>query len=420
MSKDTPNNVAVTSMPSYYWWLSMRLRLMTREYRSMIRLIVLFVLVSASVYTAAAQPYRGKLILPIRGVLDKDFVVVNHVDHDVNANAIRDHGCGRQTYDGHQGTDFVLKSFRQMDSGVTVIAAAAGVVTAVVDTFPDRNKVSVVSRGYGNYVALLHPNGLATYYAHNRKGSAVVAVGDTVDVGEALALVGSSGNSEDPHVHFEVWQLVDPFEGGCSPTPSLWQDQPPYQTQLRVIDADVTTWPPSLDTIRERPPTATVVKQADSSITFWTLLQGVNPTDRLRIVWLDPELSEWFTYEAETGITSNYFYWWSWINRPERNGTWTCVLYANDTELLRKSFVVSDVVGISNSGVGDVSVTRHGDMLRIRNAATMSIEFFDARGRSIRTTPITDNDTAIILPDTRFMVFQILDNGKPIYRSVIH
>ncbi|MBK9182273.1 MAG: hypothetical protein IPM83_03970 [Ignavibacteria bacterium] len=45
-----------------------------------------------------------------------------------------------------------------------------------------------------------------------------------------------------------------------------------------------------------------------------------------------------------------------------------------------------------------MSVTRHGDMLRIRNAATMSIEFFDARGRSIRTTPITDNDTAIILP----------------------
>jgi murein DD-endopeptidase MepM/ murein hydrolase activator NlpD len=56
--------------------------------------------------------------------------------------------------------------------------------------------------GYGNLVVIDHGNGLATAYAH--ASVIVVAVGQEVAQGETVALVGSTGNSSGPHLHFEV------------------------------------------------------------------------------------------------------------------------------------------------------------------------------------------------------------------------
>lgn len=56
--------------------------------------------------------------------------------------------------------------------------------------------------GYGNLVVIDHGNGLATAYAH--ASVILVAVGQEVAQGETVALVGSTGNSSGPHLHFEV------------------------------------------------------------------------------------------------------------------------------------------------------------------------------------------------------------------------
>ena len=55
---------------------------------------------------------------------------------------------------------------------------------------------------YGLLVRVEHGHGLSTQYAHCLK--AVVAVGQIVQAGETLALVGSTGRSTGPHLHFEV------------------------------------------------------------------------------------------------------------------------------------------------------------------------------------------------------------------------
>ena len=66
--------------------------------------------------------------------------------------------------------------------------------------------------GYGNLVVVDHGDGLATAYAH--ASAILVAVGQQVSQGDTLSLVGSTGNSTGPHLHFEVrvnGSAVDPL-----------------------------------------------------------------------------------------------------------------------------------------------------------------------------------------------------------------
>lgn len=86
----------------------------------------------------------------------------------------------------HRGIDFAGAA------GSEVLAVAEGVVTRVA-------KVA----GYGNLVEITHGQ-YVTRYAHNQ--SALVAEGDRVSRGQPVALMGSTGRSTGPHVHFEVLQ----------------------------------------------------------------------------------------------------------------------------------------------------------------------------------------------------------------------
>ena len=86
-------------------------------------------------------------------------------------------------------------------AGEPVMAVAAGVVTW-----------AGARSGYGTLVEINHGNGYVTRYAHNQ--SASVAVGQTVTRGEQIALMGSTGHSTGPHLHFEVLhngQPIDPL-----------------------------------------------------------------------------------------------------------------------------------------------------------------------------------------------------------------
>lgn len=94
----------------------------------------------------------------------------------------------------HEGVDFASKS------NTLVSAVAAGIVTW-----------SGRRGGFGNMVEISHGNGYVTRYAHNRQN--LVAVGDKVEKGQAIAVIGSTGRSTGTHVHLEVLyngEHVDP------------------------------------------------------------------------------------------------------------------------------------------------------------------------------------------------------------------
>ncbi len=95
----------------------------------------------------------------------------------------------------HKGVDFAS------DAGADVLAVAAGIVT-----------FAGPREGYGNLVEINHGNGYLTRYAHNEQ--VLVSVGEEVERGQALAIVGSTGHSTGPHVHFEVLRegrQIDPM-----------------------------------------------------------------------------------------------------------------------------------------------------------------------------------------------------------------
>ena len=66
------------------------------------------------------------------------------------------------------------------------------------------------SGGYGNLAIVRHFNGLETYYAHHR--ALLVEEGDTITAGTPLGIIGSTGRSGGPHLHFEARFLGLPMD----------------------------------------------------------------------------------------------------------------------------------------------------------------------------------------------------------------
>jgi murein DD-endopeptidase MepM/ murein hydrolase activator NlpD len=100
----------------------------------------------------------------------------------------------------HAGVDFAG------ESGAQVAAVATGVVIW-----------SGERMGYGNLVEVNHGGGYVTRYAHNSAN--LVKAGDTVQKGQVLALIGTTGHSTGPHLHFEV------LHGGSPVDPMVFIDK---------------------------------------------------------------------------------------------------------------------------------------------------------------------------------------------------
>ncbi|MBA3672334.1 MAG: M23 family metallopeptidase [Gemmatimonadaceae bacterium] len=95
--------------------------------------------------------------------------------------------------------------------GRPVRAAGDGVVVAVVDSQPDDRKFDpgqIAQRGtmslWGNHIVVDHGRNEFSLYAHLRRGSGRIRVGDRVRRGQRIAAVGASGSANFPHLHFEL------------------------------------------------------------------------------------------------------------------------------------------------------------------------------------------------------------------------
>lgn len=116
----------------------------------------------------------------------------------------------------HQGDS--LKNENYYAEGNDALAVADGRVVAVKDGIPE-NVPGVTSRAVpitletvgGNHVMIDIGNDHYAFYAHLKPGSIRVRVGDQVKPGQVIGLVGNSGNSTEPHLHFHISDANSPL-----------------------------------------------------------------------------------------------------------------------------------------------------------------------------------------------------------------
>lgn len=168
---------------------------------------------------ASLQTSRGEVAALKAQVASDNAVLEDQID-ELNAEALRlvDEIKKLQGDQAYAGGDFCWPSasstrvtsefgmryhpilkVNKLHTGIDIGAASGTKVLAA-------NKGTVIKAGwnnsYGNVVMVDHGGGIVTLYAHNSK--LLVKTGDVVAKGQAIALVGSTGNSTGPHIHFEV------------------------------------------------------------------------------------------------------------------------------------------------------------------------------------------------------------------------
>jgi hypothetical protein len=131
---------------------------------------------------------------------------------------VKDEGGRFFTGDGSKLTDHFA-------FGAIVRSATSGVVTSARDGRPEqipfKNPTGITENldFPGNYLTIRVRHGVYAFYAHFQPGTVAVKVGQRVNVGQRLGLLGNTGNSGAPHLHFGLmdgpyWATADglPFE----------------------------------------------------------------------------------------------------------------------------------------------------------------------------------------------------------------
>lgn len=302
-------------------------------------------------------------VYPVAGALGTDFTIPYYVDLQEGA-GIRDFNCGGQTFEGHTGHDVYLRTFSEQRIGVPVFAVLDGTVTEVREDQPDENTDNS-SNAESNFVTVRHENGMVSQYVHLRRDSVPVNVGDFVSAGTQIGLVGSSGASLAPHIHFEFrfeGEVVEPMAGPCRPGYSFFRDQPPANAGFTFIRGTLSRT--SFGAVRpsphdDAPPTGmfrrglqTFYYKADvanvsSSTEYELYLERPNGT---RVPMASGAL---LTRSAALAAV-----WWELTVDLNATGTWHIVLEIEGGEEFRRPFtVVSSSTPLTNRAPNPISAS---------------------------------------------------------------
>lgn len=317
--------------------------------------ILLFVLAS-SARVLAQEAAAPVLDLPVDCDPSAECSIQKYFDHDPGPGRL-DYACGRLSRDGDTGTDFRLANYPAMDRGVSVLAAADGVVRAVRDgmddvSVRDTDAASIEGREAGNAVAVTHGNGWETQYSHLKRGSIGVKVGDAVKVGDVLGEVGLSGNTEFPHVEFTVRRsgvAVDPFVGAgefrlCGEaTDPLWSEAALAKLAYRpavILSSGFHSGPADAQAARIGDYDRAAVDASAAALVFWVDLSGAQKDDHERLVMTGPDGKE--LVRLDRVLEENNISWFVFAGAKKPEKGWKIGDYRAEYSLTRDGEVLAE------------------------------------------------------------------------------
>ncbi len=178
---------------------------------------------------------KGRYIFPLKGDLHMAFLPLSYVHHRAaNSQEFAFDVVGAV----QKGADFTEISTPQpktlSDFGIwgrDVLAIGDGTVAEMGDKFPETamsdpavygrpgyvqnllkglvDKIGFTNAMAGNYIVIDHQNGEFSVYCHLKEGSIRVKKGDHVKQGAVIGQVGNTGNSDAPHLHFQIMDGAD-------------------------------------------------------------------------------------------------------------------------------------------------------------------------------------------------------------------
>jgi murein DD-endopeptidase MepM/ murein hydrolase activator NlpD len=148
---------------------------------------------------ALSLPFHGRWFVAWGG---ETLALNHHVEHGSQRRAADLNVVGRDGKshrgDGQRNEDYYAY-------GREVLAVAAGTVVAVVDGVPENVPGTMnPDKASGNSITVKHDASVFSVYAHLQPSKHRVKEGDAVEQGTVLGLCGNSGNSSEPHLHFQM------------------------------------------------------------------------------------------------------------------------------------------------------------------------------------------------------------------------
>lgn len=329
------------------------------------------------------------------------WAISNYVDHNpIAPNALSDYNCGPRTYDtssgyNHQGIDIYSWPFtwHMMDNNyVEIVAAAPGQIIAKTNGQFDRS--CDFNSNFWNAVYVQHSNGSIAWYGHLKNGSQTSKnVGDMVSEGEFLGVMGSSGNSTGPHLHFEVWtdatytQLVDPYVGTCNTMNSetWWQSQKPYVNpgiNAVLTHSDVPVFPSC--------PTQEITNISDQFSIDDTIYFGLHLRDQvmgeivsLKIIRPDNSILYNWNYTLTATYYASWLYWY-YQGVYNMEGEWKWEATYNG-ETVTHSFNIG-ALSVEDKSLASTSIYPNpfNSIVNINSTTKIkSAQIFDVLGKSV-------------------------------------
>ena len=349
-----------------------------------------------------AYPQFVALSWPVRkaaGLPDHDVdAISNYVDHNLGfPGLLLDWNCGTRTYDqssgyNHKGIDIFTWPFtwKKMDNDhAEVVAAADGTIVARHDGNFDRS--CGFNSNFWNAVYVRHADGSIAWYGHMKNGSLTPkSVGMTVVAGEKLGVIGSSGNSTGPHLHFELYdatgKLQDPYQGPCNSMNAFtwWTVQEGYRApriNRLMTQSAGPVFPscPNQETTNEktlfRPGQAltTAAYYRDQSVGQQTVFSISRPDGTAFATW---------SHNSPNTYSASYWYW-NWTVPPNPpNGTWKFkavfngLQYEQEFTVDSNATVSGQVLDAAGRGLRNATVSIISSQNVVRSAPTSSLGFF--------------------------------------------